>query len=158
MFKWASWPPGFTVSATPAFASDFPNLVPHLCGDDFSEETKDYNCFAWAASDTDARWEPDPLNFWYWPDGIERKYSLDAFYAAYRTIGYEICGDGSLEAGFEKIAIFTINGIPKHAARQLPNGNWTSKLGDFEDIQHCTLACLEGPLYGMALIYMKRTV
>lgn len=158
MFKWANWPPEFTLSATPGFSSDFPNLRPHLCENDLSRATNDYNCIAWAASETEVRWEPDPLRIWHWPDGVERKYSLDAFYEAYRTIGYEICGDGSFEAGFEKIAIFTLNGIPKHAARQLPNGNWTSKLGDFEDIQHINLGCLEGPLYGMAQSYMKRKV
>lgn len=158
MFKWASWPPDFTVSTTPDFPTDFPNLQPYLCEGDLSDATKDYNCIAWAAADSTNRWEPDPLFQWYWPDGVERKYSLAAFHAAYRTVGYEICNDGSLEVGFEKIAIFTLDGFPKHAARQLPNGNWTSKLGDFEDIQHCTLGCLSGPLYGSPQSYMKRPI
>jgi hypothetical protein len=46
--------------------------------------------------------------------------------------------------------------VPKHAARSLPNGAWTSKLGDDEDIEHSTLAVLEGREYGRAKVFLKR--
>ena len=35
------------------------------------------------------------------------------------------------------------NGVPSRAAKQTPNGRWTSKLGDYELIEHDFLA-LEG--------------
>ena len=54
--------------------------------------------------------------------------------------------------------IYVLNAVPTHAARQLPDGKWTSKLGPFEDIKHSTLVCLKGPLYGEPDTYMKRPV
>lgn len=42
-------------------------------------------------------------------------------------------------------------GIPSHAARQLPNGRWTSKCGQAEDIEH-DLRDLEGRLYGKGCV------
>jgi hypothetical protein len=158
MFNWSQWPPEFTLSADAQFPQDFSNLRPHLCADYHSDATREYNCIAWAASDTSRRWEPDPFEQYHWPDGVKREYSKQAYIEAFRTAGFEVCDDASPESGMEKIAIYTLVGEPKHAARRLPNGNWTSKLGDFEDIQHTTLDCLSGPLYGMPNTYMKRRV
>jgi hypothetical protein len=67
------------------------------------------------------------------------------------------CEDGRLESGFEKIALFALEGLPKHAARQLQSGRWTSKLGRLEDIEH-TLDDLTGALYGSVALVMKRPV
>ena len=54
-------------------------------------------------------------------------------------------------------AIYARSGIPTHASRQLSNGNWTSKLGQSEDIEH-TLAALAGSVYGdVALILAKQS-
>ena len=52
-------------------------------------------------------------------------------------------------------------GAPTHVARQLPSGAWTSKLGDWEDIEHQTLASLEerpgaAPAYGKVARILKR--
>ena len=44
--------------------------------------------------------------------------------------------DESLEPGFEKVALYALGGVPKHAARQLSSGRWSSKLGDLEDVEH----------------------
>jgi hypothetical protein len=62
---------------------------------------------------------------------------------------------GELESGFEKIALFASDGVPKHAARQLESGRWTSKLGTREDIEHA-LHDLEGAIYGSVALVMKR--
>jgi hypothetical protein len=158
MYKWSKWPPEFTLSAEPSFPVDFPNLHPHLCEDDLSSATGSYNCIAWAAAESTARWDPDPWFQDYWPDGVPRVNTIAAVIAAYRTVGFEVCNTAAPEVGMEKIAIYTLAGDPTHAARLLPNGNWTSKLGDFEDIQHVNLYCLQGPLYGIPHTYMKRPV
>ena len=85
-------------------------------------------------------------------------YRLDAFVAAFRTLGYEPCESADVEEGFEKIAIYTwAAGTPKHAARQLPDGLWTSKLGPHRDIKH-ELSGLEGRNYGMVKKIMKRKI
>lgn len=61
-----------------------------------------------------------------------------------------------MEPGFEKVAVFAISeDIPAHVARQLPNGRWTSKLGQLEDIEH-ELHALEGAEYGRVVQVLRR--
>lgn len=120
-----------------------------------SPETTEYNCIAWAANDSEAWWEPDPLYLSFWPAGVPRIYSLDAYIKAYETIGYAVCHGSDYENGFEKIALYVdLNGKPTHAARQLTSGDWTSKLGSLEDIEHKTLDSLSE--YGTVAVIMKR--
>jgi hypothetical protein len=84
-------------------------------------------------------------------------YTLDAYAAAYGTLGYTPCSSGGHELGFEKIVIFTDpTGFPTHAARQLGNGNWTSKLGYYVDIEHTTPEALNGPNHGAPALFMRR--
>lgn len=85
---------------------------------------------------------------------------MPAFMQAYETLGFRLCFGDALENGVEKVAIFgkERNGviIPTHAALQLESGAWTSKLGDFEDIEHSILDAVNGPVYGRPVVYMKR--
>jgi hypothetical protein len=133
----------------------FPNLNPETAAKK-SEATPKYNCIAFAASDVDECWWPSDDGFW--PDGIAREETLGAFVAAFETLGYELCAAGNLEAGVEKIAIYAIGDAPSHAARQLHDGTWVSKLGALEDIQHETLAELDGTAYGRVVSILKRAV
>ena len=80
---------------------------------------------------------------------------MSAFRDAFASLGYTVCDSEELEAGHEKIALLALAGVPKHAARQLPSGRWTSKLGLLEDIEH-DLHDLEGTQYGSVIIIMKR--
>jgi hypothetical protein len=117
-----------------------------------------YNCIAWAAGDTKNWWWPDEVSepeSGHWPSGVPRLETLEVFRAAFATLGYLVCDHDQLEAGFEKVALFALAGVPKHAARQLPNGRWTSKLGPMEDIEH-SLHDLEGNAYGAVVLVMKR--
>jgi hypothetical protein len=111
-----------------------------------------YNCIAWAAGETHRPWWQGRF---YWPAGVPCDETIDAFLQAYQTLGYIPCADGTLEAGFEKIALYALSGVPKHAARQLPSGRWSSKLGSAEDIEH-DLDGLVGVLYGAAVQFLKR--
>ena len=84
-----------------------------------------------------------------------------AFVAAFSTLGYEPCTDGTLEDGFEKIAIYRSPSGIQHAARQLGTGKWTSKLGSLgslEDIEHVSPAELEGAEYGQVVRYLRRAL
>ena len=84
-------------------------------------------------------------------------YGLAAYVAAFGTLGYEQCADGSLQEGFEKVAIYEpLSGYVLHMARQLPTGRWTSKLGGLEDFEHASPAELEGREYGAVVQYMRR--
>lgn len=92
----------------------------------------------------------------YWPTGIAHEVSLSAFVAVFATLGYLPTEGDALEPGWERIALFAIaDGTPSHAARQLPNGRWTSKLGKLADIEH-ELHDLTGTEYGAVVQIMKR--
>lgn len=90
-----------------------------------------------------------------------RAVTIQAFVDGYGSIGYSHSADGSLEAGIEKIVLYGKTGpggtlMPTHAAYQLDNGNWTSKLGDCEDIEHVDVVNLDGPQYGSVILYLRR--
>lgn len=119
----------------------------------------DYNCIAWAAGDMTAWWEPDPQYICFWPDNIPRVYTVEAYIKAFESLGFTQCQDTGYEEDFEKVAIYiALNGKPAHAARQLRSGLWTSKLGNLEDIEHGSLKALEGQIYGMVAVILKRPV
>lgn len=100
-----------------------------------SERTHAYNCVAWAAGSTGAWWWPDHRSFW--PEGVARETTIEAFIAAFSTIGYVRCRSTRRRRGVEKIAIYVDQrGQPTHTARLLESGRWTSKLGNCEDIEH----------------------
>ena len=139
---------------------DFPNLR-----DEDWRQTSEidpvYNCVAYAAGRTDVFWWPDPFApplDDYWPTNVTREETIEAFVELYATFHYEPCTDGSLESGYEKVVIYAISTTPTHAARQLPDGTWTSKLGTYEDIQHHDLECLNGPCYGQPVRFMRRPI
>lgn len=121
-----------------------------------SPPTDDYNCIAWAAGRDDRWWWPGhPDGFW--PTGVPIAATLAAFEAAYRSIGYEICASGVFESQYDKIVIFTdAGGIPTHAARQLIDGRWTSKLGRDIDIEHKSPEALTSTIYGAPALFMRR--
>jgi len=121
-----------------------------------SPHTEDYNCIAWAAGDTNRWWWPDKYFQYYWPADAPRNESLQAFIETFEKMGYLICGNHDLEEGIEKICIYIRpDGTPTHAARQLENGKWTSKLGRSEDIEH-QIDSLDGPSYGSVAVIMQR--
>jgi hypothetical protein len=112
-----------------------------------------YNCAAWAANEDHRYWWPDGQN--YWPANVAMNLSAASFAAAFSTLGYVTCPSGKLEKGFEKIALFTRDGVPAHMARQLPSGKWTSKLGESYDIALEDLSGLSGKM-GKVSLFMKR--
>lgn len=84
---------------------------------------------------------------------------------AFQGLGYRLCDHSRFEFWYERVALYEQGGSPKHMARQLRDGAWTSKCGGAEDITHFTLDALEsyGPHpvkaeYGCPVIYMKRLI
>jgi hypothetical protein len=140
-------------------AADFP----WLGGGNYTETspaTRRYNCIAWGAGNDARWWWPDARNIGYWPPNIPREETLDAFERAYALQGYAPCSNGDLEPGVEKVALYGLRVgtdiVPRHAARQLENGWWTSKLGVCEDIEHDTPDALIGPGYGAPVRFLRR--
>jgi hypothetical protein len=122
-----------------------------------SPETADYNCVAWALGQKDVWIWPGQADAW-WPAGIPAEEAVQSFEALFVSEGYEPCSDGRLEAGFEKLTIYSRDGVPTHVARQVHDGSWTSKLGSWEDISHTGLEDLEGGRYGRATSFMRRAL
>jgi hypothetical protein len=146
-----------------------------------------YNCIAWAAHDSKRWWWPNSYN--YWIPWIQREEQISCFVKTFRWLGYRECSNSRLEFGFEKVALYAMhnsgspmlpptdqrdlkNWIPKHMARQLRDGTWTSKAGASEDIRHFTLDAVESYGrywdaqtrtwqhigYGCAVLFMRRLV
>lgn len=141
----------------------FPNLAsegftPTSCA------TPDYNCIAWAAEDKSNWWwpfgvAPSTGKDTFWPRSAPNKETIKAFIRAFEAKRYRIVPDGNdaLEVGFEKIAIYALGVDPTHAARQLPTGQWTHKLGAEIDLT-ASLKAIEGDEYGRVVRIMKRRV
>ena len=120
-----------------------------------SDISQIYNCIAWAAGDDSKWYEPDPYGMYYWPPEIPRVYSINAYISVFEKIGYIKCDNSDIEIGYEKVAVFSIKRVPTHAARQLSNGLWTSKLGQNIDVSH-TIKAIEEGQYGNVIQFLKR--
>lgn len=100
-----------------------------------SAATWTYNCVSWAIGDPRLRWWPhDPTDLtragWYWPDGLPTSETVATFEALFTRLGFEPVVDSSLEAGYEKVALFVDDsGAPSHVSWQTVNGYWASKVG-----------------------------
>ena len=136
----------------------WPNLTEANCAIT-SPDSSVYNCAAWVANDPDNWWQPLQVTgtITYWPVGARRDETISAYEEAFGTLGYQACEDGSLESGAEKIALYAdAAGVFMHAARQLADGRWTSKLGGLADIEHPTVTDVAGGLYGQPNLFMRR--
>jgi hypothetical protein len=139
------------------YPRDFPNLGARF---QRTSEPDYYNCIAHVVGDRRRRWWPGEYHpvrsADYWPKEAPNEETLTAFAAALATAGYVPCDDGGLEGGFEKAALYALpTGEITHAALQAPDGNWVSKLGPDEDIEH-PLEGLEGGVYGRVVAFFKR--
>ncbi len=117
-----------------------------------------YNCIAHALGRSTGLIWPSSKDG-EWPADIALTDNISSFAEMLARHNYEPCTTSSVEAGFEKIALYTKDRYVKHAARQLDSGRWTSKLGykDY-DIAHHSLEDLEGKRYGYAKDFFRRTI
>lgn len=138
----------------------FPHF-PNSFQEPFTETSKfdpSYNCIAWAATDSNKWYEPDPHGLYFWPSEVPREYSIYAYIELYQHLGYVLCENGDYEEGYEKVAIFSSDMITaSHAARQLDANNWTSKLGRDIDVSHSIFTISNG-FYGQVVQFLKRAI
>lgn len=107
-----------------------------------SDQTTKYNSVAWAIGgirEKDRWWSPCPGYFW--PADLSKNENLDTYVTLFKRHGYIAVkgNDVSLEPGYRKVALFTTSDKVTHVARQLRDGCWTSKIGNWHDILHPTL-------------------
>lgn len=123
-----------------------------------SNPTPDYNCVAWANGVN-----TEPIDLSLDEDGEPLIYpdlSSLPYIEYFQKEGFVLCEDADFEEGFEKIALYENHkGSFEHVARQLGKDLWTSKLGEWEDIQHTSLEALAyRNYYGTPKWYMKRLI
>jgi len=111
-----------------------------------SVQGDDYNCVSWAIHNDE---ENIILKL---PDG-ETDQRLKSYVDYYKNIGFEETGNIDVEQGVTKIALYAFADEFQHVARQLADGRWASKLGEWEDIEHSTLNDLAGNFYGEPVIF-----
>ena len=131
------------------------NSFPNLTADGYqvtSPQSLEYNCIAWAAGDHTQWWWPADDAFWPTKD---RAVTEAVFVKAFATLGYAPAASEHLESGWDRVARYAQDGRVTHAARQLPNGRWTSKLGYDVDLEH-DLRGLEGIVYGCVVRILRR--
>ncbi len=134
--------------------SDFPRLTPDNHRQT-SPPSPEYNCIAWSAGDTEHWWQPGI----YWPtETLPDDFGIGTLILAFQSLGYVICEDDRMEPNFEKVALYGSSRFYTHAARQLPGGQWTSKLGKAEDIEHQAPDDLTGGIYEEVVEFMKRPI
>jgi hypothetical protein len=122
-----------------------------------SDEDAQYNCIAYAAGITDKKFWPKWYPDYVWPPGLPKVETVIALEKFYETFGYARANNGDYVHGVEKIAIYaTADGKPTHAARQVDDKTWTSKLGGSYDIEHSHNS-VSGGTYGEITVYMARS-
>lgn len=141
----------------------FPALTSDSLFEITSAETDDYNCIAWACGRNDLWiWPPlpgiTPDTNEYWPEDVPQDIEISSFIKLFQHFGFELCEDDELEVGYTKVALYayTDSTICSHAARQLSDGTWTSKLGTSNDIRHSKPQSISGPFYGNVYCIMKK--
>lgn len=133
--------------------------LPRLASEGYSvtsEPDDCYNCIAYAAGENHRWWTYITGEGYYWPEHASRTPAIASLVEVFAGLGYEICPDVGAEDGYEKVALYRIGDRWSHAARQLPNGMWSSKLGPDEDISHATPESLAGASYGTVHCIMRR--
>jgi|TARA_Y100000310_G_scaffold342401_1_gene445526 hypothetical protein len=135
----------------------FPNLIRGQYQDTSSEDPF-YNCIAWSVGDESRWWQPSGRAEHYWPPGFPiDDYSVNTLVAVFQQFGFELCETADLDQGYEKIAVYASPDRDyAHTARQLVDGRWASKMGEWEDIEHDTVDVLEGQTYGTAQTFLHR--
>ncbi len=120
------------------------------------EPSMRYNCIAYAAGENEEWWWPDGAN--YWPPWATRDSRMESLKEVFAGLGYEPCDDGTAVEGYRKVALYEDNGIAQHAALQVPNGRWRSKMGQGPVIEHRNPESLSGGVYGVPTTFMRKAV
>lgn len=94
-----------------------------------SDVTRQYNCIGWAMG-SHKRWVTSTVgaDYW-WPNGVERNTKQETLVKAFEAVGFSVCADSSFEAGYDKVALYGLNGEWKHASRIISNTEEYSKFG-----------------------------
>lgn len=88
--------------------NSFPRLRGATAYEAVSQRDMRYNCIAFAAGVTHEWWEPTTRGRpgMHWPASAPKEQSVEAYVAAFGTLGYVRCDGAGLEPGFEKVVLY----------------------------------------------------
>ena len=123
-----------------------------------------YNCIGFAIGYEDIWIAPSQrksIPWFWWPDVVPFNDASDSLIATFLYFGFEVCSDDHPEDCYDKVALYSIDGKWKHAARIIGEGIYHSKLGESYDIFHRrgdVLKKAKDPSYsyGEPFIFMRR--
>ena len=142
-----------TSSWADLLTNEFPNLYSE--GFEILEPlSQRYNCVAYAAGDISQWWWPDRIN--YWPPWATRDNRMESLKEVFAGLGYEQCNGDSLEDGYQKVALYELQGRFQHIVAQTLNGLWRSKMGQGPVMEHRNPESLSGGMYGTPTVFMRR--
>ena len=142
---------------TSRWAQALTEAFPNLANENFEVvggPSDRYNCVAYAANKKDQPWDYNHRG--HWPPWANRNDRIESLKQVFLGLECEECRDSELEDGYQKVALFEVQGQAKHAALQMPNGRWRSKIGDGPLIEHDTPESLAGELYGNPTVFLRR--
>ena len=95
----------------------------------------------------------------FWPASPPvEDFGIGVLERAFMELGFVDCSlDDALEPGYEKVALYGSGAFYTHAAKQLPTGKWTSKLGRDVDIEHDSPENVAGGVYAEVVQIMRRS-
>ena len=143
---------------TPRWADLLVGAFPNLANEGFEivdQPSERYNCIAYAAGDTSKWWWPDGIN--YWPPWATETNRIESLKEAFAGMGYELCDHSDTEDGYQRVALYEVDGEMKHATVQMPNGRWRSKMGQGPVIEHRDPESLSRGPYGRATVFMRKS-
>ncbi len=138
--------------ATDRERNGFPRL-----GDEYevlAPATARYNCIGWSLGDTSS---------WVWPRQAGQPATLDDFDSLYAYHGYRRVNrlDYRPDPDQDRVVLYARGredggADVTHAARQLRDGSWSSKLGSLPLIRHLHPDDVAGPSYGVPWVMYVR--
>lgn len=144
----------------------FPKLSQDIGFKVTSKATPNYNCIAWACNYNE-RWIQPPYMgnpnldcVVWWPPDVQEGMDIDCLVKVFEFQGYKKCDSFEHEDGYRKVTLYYNEETKEwtHAARELRNGCWTSKLGEYIDIQHGTPNTIENDDYGVVYCCMRKRI
>ena len=114
-----------------------------------------YNCIAYALGMQD-RWVDSADLPWHWWPPIHKGRKESDLVEAFRFFGFEECGmDDSIDADYDKVALYGNADGWTHAARVVSDGIYHSKFGASYDGTHSRGDVLKSQ-YGVPFVIMRR--
>ena len=141
----------------------FPELGNDIVFKVTSDPDVKYNCIGFAIGFNDIWVAPFPrrVPWFWWPACVPFDEQPNSLIQTFEYFGFEVCDNDFVEAGFDKVALYSHVGKWTHAARIIGDGVYHSKLGESYDILHRRGDVMEQSTnpdesYGKPFVFMRR--